>query len=114
MFTDAEKKAFEDEHIKNAFKVIGEYRIYLSWGNIGYQDIKIRLEQSTSGTVHFAQSHYIKTPLQGGPYMTSVSYADNAENALHKAVGTIMDWYGKAIKEGHEPSGKWFKPNEHY
>lgn len=52
----------------------------------------------------FTLSHVIKTPLQAGPYRTSLPFGDDPGYALHRAIDGLASWYKQAVKEGHEPS----------
>lgn len=69
----------------DAYKTVGEYRLYLEWEN-GYQNVRFRIEEGR-GTFWFEQSHYTKTPLQGGAYRTSVAHGESLEEALRAQLG---------------------------
>ena len=58
----------------------------------------------------FRLSHAIKTPLQAGPYRTSLPFGDDPGYALHRAIDGLASWYEKAVEEGHEPSEDWLVP----
>ena len=58
----------------------------------------------------FTLSHVIKTPLQAGPYRTSLPFGDDPGYALHRAIDGLASWYKQAVKEGHEPSEDWLVP----
>ena len=103
MFSEEEKKAFKNLDIRDAFKVIGEYSLYLEWDD-DFKIIKIRLEESLDGKIQFVQSHYIKTPAQASHYTGSRSWGGSADNALKRAVDTVMSYYSEAIKAGHKPN----------
>jgi hypothetical protein len=113
MFSEEEKKAFQNQDIRDAFKVLGEYSFYLEWGD-DYQIIKIRLEESIDGKIQFVQSHYIKTPAQASHSTTSRSWAGTADDALKRAVNTVMSYYSEAIKAGYKPDDGWFVKNKQY
>lgn len=59
----------------------------------------------------FRVSHSIKTPLQAGPYRTSIPFADCPGGALHKAISGLIDWYRWAIEKGHVPDDSWLVKN---
>ena len=63
-----------------------------------------------STTVWFDQSHYIHTPLQGGPYMTSRPCNDDFPSALRQVVRGFADYYNPAIKD-HTPDDGWLVEN---
>jgi hypothetical protein len=111
MLSEEEKRAFQNQDIRHAFKVIGEYSFYLEWGD-NYQIIKIRLEESIDGKIQFVQSHYIRTPAQASHSTTS--WGGTADDTLKRAVDTIMSYYSEAIKAGHKPDEGWFLKNKHY
>jgi hypothetical protein len=113
MLNEQEKRELSESGIHTGYKTVGEYRIYLEWES-GYQNIKIRIEETATGMFEFTQSHYIKTPLQGMEYITSRTTEETKEYALSRAVDTIMSYYNDAVKEGHTPTNEWFKPNDDF
>lgn len=64
--------------------------------------------------VWFSQSHFIKTPLQLGPYMPGSPVNDTEERALNQAVSEINRWYQAAVRHGHQPSESWLVPNDDF
>lgn len=113
MLSESEKEALSRPHIVEAGKVVGQYHIYLEWEN-GYQIIRFRISERPDSRFEFEQSHYIKTPEQASHYTTSRTHEDNVDYALHRVVGTIMDYYAEALKRGHRPNNDWFVPNRNF
>ena len=73
--------------------------------------VTIRLcRYMTSEHTRFEVSHAIKTPLQIGPYRTSVPSDDSPGSALHRAIDGLTRWYRDAVKMGHEPREDWLVP----
>jgi hypothetical protein len=99
--------------VHSGYKTVANYRIYLEW-ETGYQEVRFRIEESTHGYFEFTQSHFIKTPEQGGAYRTSVSRDHTIDGALQRATRTILEYYNLAIANGHSPKKSWFVKNENY
>ncbi|MGO9769533.1 MAG: hypothetical protein ACLPSW_08275 [Roseiarcus sp.] len=59
----------------------------------------------------FQLSHAIKTPIQAGPYRTSIPIADDPAYALHRAIKSLTDYYRDAVKRGHKPNEQWLVEN---
>ncbi len=81
---------------------------YIFWLKGISTGIAIRLRKQRSG-FEFSQSHVIKTPLQGAGYRTSRSWDEDKDYALHRAVGTVTDYYNDAVAAGHTPSDSWIE-----
>jgi hypothetical protein len=64
-----------------------------------------------SDKTKFRVSHAIKTPLQAGPYRTSIPFADYPAYALHRAITGLTDYYRDAVKKGYEPRQQWLVEN---
>ena len=108
-----EERSLTRPGIHTGYKTVADYRIYLEWEN-GYQEVRFRIEETTKGYFEFTQSHFIKTPLQGGPYRTSVSRDETADGALQRATRTILEYYNEAISKGYPPTADWFVKNKNY
>lgn len=77
--------------------------------------ITVRLHERKDGSgVDFEQSHFIKTPLQADPYMTSRPWGDYTAYALHRAVTTLTQYYDAAVSNGHVPEESWLIPNPQF
>jgi hypothetical protein len=101
-----------NEYIGNARKFLAEYNFTV--GDLETV-ITIRLYQDLDGrSVHFRQSHFIHTPTQAGPYRTSRPWNDDEGAALNQAVTSITQYYGEAVKAGHEPKESWLVPNQYF
>jgi hypothetical protein len=71
-------------------------------------------EETMGGGYIFEQSHFIKTPLQIGPYQTSKPWGDYEAYAVHQAISGITEWYRDAVEAGHAPSESWLIPNKRF
>ena len=60
-----------------------------------------------SDRTKFQASHAIKTPLQIGPYHTSLPFDDSPAFALHRALDGLTSYYRQAVDAGHKPSEDW-------
>ena len=60
-----------------------------------------------SDRTKFFVSHAIHTPLQMGPYRTSLPFGDDPPYALHQAVTGLTMYYRQAVDAGHQPSEEW-------
>lgn len=63
---------------------------------------------------HFTVSHYVHTPIQASPYMTSMSQAQSESEAIRNAISRTTDFLKQAIAKGHKPSDDWLVPNEDF
>jgi hypothetical protein len=61
--------------------------------------------------VEYEQSHFIHTPLQIGAYHTSVPFGDDEVHALRRAQSDLTEYYGQAVRAGHEPNDNWLEKN---
>ena len=113
MLSKEEKNVLSQKGIYTGYKTVGEYRIQIEQTD-GSQIIKFRVEEASSGIFEFSQSHFIKTPEQATQYITSRNSERTAEDALMRAVDSIMSHYSQAVKVGHVPSKAWFKPNKNF
>lgn len=104
------ESAFESEVIAEAYQVLGLYRFHLRDLST---PIFIRTLRPIGGHgVAFEQSHFIKTPTQGGPYRPGSQGADDEPRAVRRAVKSIADYYEEAIAAGHQPREDWLIVNE--
>lgn len=104
---------FEKQSIHDARVFVSEYQVHL--GSLSTR-ITIRVYQSLqSGQFEWGQSHYIHTPDQIGPYMTSINTAPDEASALRRAISTLTDFYDGAVsKKKHEPSDDWLVENDDF
>ncbi|HUT53686.1 MAG TPA: hypothetical protein VM658_09860 [bacterium] len=104
------ESALEGESITEPIQLLSEFEFHV--GELT-TPIRIKLFRRIGGKeVWFRQSHFIHTPSQFDPYMTSLPFADDEAYALHRAVDSIVSYYEAAIKDGHTPDEKWLVPNE--
>ena len=59
-------------------------------------------------------SHYVKTPLQLGPYYSELINRETESAAVEKAIEDVVSYINGAIDAGHEPSNDWLIPNENW
>jgi hypothetical protein len=103
---------FRVEGIAEAYELVREFALVLI--DIP-QMIKIRIYRNLHGDAFmFTQSHFIQTPDQMSPYTTSVPGGSTEEEALRRAIATIMTYYSLAVRGGHTPSNEWLVPNKHF
>ena len=110
----APEEVFEEnkEVVEMPMELIKEYQFTLK--DIA-TTITIRLfKMFGSDEIHFTQSHYIKTPTQAGPYITSRPFNDDIGSALSQAVSGFTKHYNKAMAAGHIPKNDWLEPNEYF
>ena len=98
---------------------IGNRRRFLSEYQFNLGELRPRVtirlyENLEARNVEFEQSHYIKTPLQAEPYMTSKYWGDDEGDALGKAINTLTMEYEGAIRSGKEPNDSWLVPNKYW
>jgi hypothetical protein len=105
--------AFKHEHIHQVFQFVSEYTFML--GDLR-PTITIRLYRPISGesVVVFRQSHFVSTPAQVGPYVTSRPWNDTEEAAINQVVHAMNDYYDEAIRAGHIPDGSWLTVNDDF
>lgn len=103
---------FDNESITDVQIFVSEYQFSLK--GIA-QPITIRIYKNINRNWYeFTQSHYIHTPTQGGPYITSRPWNDDEKLALHQAVSGVTTYYNSAIREGHAPQESWLVKNEDF
>ncbi|MFH1226724.1 MAG: hypothetical protein V1701_02320 [Planctomycetota bacterium] len=106
------ESALDDDLISNPRKLLSGYQFTL--GEIPVL-ITIRLYKQLNGkNVEFEQSHFIHTPIQGGPYMTSIPWNDDEASALHQVISGFTRDYNAAVKQGHKPAESWLVPNKNF
>ncbi|MGJ4888840.1 hypothetical protein ACQR1Y_11630 [Bradyrhizobium sp. HKCCYLRH3099] len=69
--------------------------------------VKITLRRGRGKETAYTQSHAIETPIQAGPYWTSLPSGNSPGDALHKAISGFTMYYTKAVEGGHSPSEDW-------
>jgi len=98
--------------VEGAAVLVGEYRFRLK--GIATTITLRFLKDIETGVVSFEQSHYIYTPTQAGPYVTSRPWNDDEARALHQAVFGFKNQYEGAVAAGHVPNDSWLVPNENF
>ena len=104
------ESAFQHEHVHEVLQFLSEYRFML--GDL-QTVITIRLYRPITGerVVVFRQSHFISTPTQATPYMTSRPWNDTEAAAINQVVSAMNDHYRDAINAGKIPDESWLTPN---
>jgi len=70
--------------------------------------VSIQLGRSrTTERTHYKISHAIHTPVQIGPYKTSLAFSDYWAAALDKAVTGITVHFREAVEAGYDPKESW-------
>ena len=91
---------------------VSEFRFFLK--NIP-TEITVRLYRPMQGSgIIFQQSHFIKTPMQPGPYRTSRPWNDDEGSALHQVVHALATEYNAAVHQGHAPDPSWLVENDQF
>lgn len=75
--------------------------------------VKIRLHRAPSG-FWYSQSHFIMTPTQSRPHMSTRSWAEDEYEALRKAVWDLLNWYQGAVGGGSQPDDSWLVRNNFF
>lgn len=113
---NGEPQCFSVTGIFTARKLAGEYQFQLKGIEIPfrvrvYRDYKPNVKQHQ---YFYTQSHYIQTPMQAGPYVTSSPFSYDEITALEKAVDGIYGYYREAVEAGHKPSNSWLREDEDF
>jgi hypothetical protein len=111
MISDHETHAFRHPRILEFHKFYSEYSL---WFEVGLERFKvtIRIYETNDGRFYFVQSHFLHTPLNGGPAQPAAAKHQTPHVALSTALGSITTYYDEAVDAGHEPSLDWFIKNE--
>lgn len=92
-------------------KLVNVYEFYLSAFS---EPVKVTVEiyhaSDMTNPYQFSLSHYVRTPLQAGPYVPSAPYYASEAIALSQAIEAITSFIKAAVREGHEPRAEWLVP----
>lgn len=103
------------EDIAEILKLVSEYKIIFSEME---QPVFIKIFKSSKyGVYFFEQSHFVHTPDQAGPYITSTNYGPDEKTALRRAMQgfkTFLYIAIKNLKEGEGPDPKWLVKNPNF
>lgn len=69
--------------------------------------IKVNQRKSVNRQYLYHVSHGIQTPIQHGPYFSSVCWGPTRPLSLHKAIEDFLVYYKKAIKDNYDPESEW-------
>ena len=107
------REAFEHREVKDVRIFLKEASFYL--GRLK-TEVRIRLyvrpEEET--TIHYEQSHRLRTPLQTDRAVSAEGSADTEEEAFQDAVQQLTDAYDLAVMSGHRPNEDWLVPNKYF
>ncbi len=104
----------KNDEVMESYVLLREIKLCLDVGDDFHPFIKVKIYKSSAikPAYHFSVSHYVHTPDQVAPYITSRPYADSEEAAIQQAISTTTSFIKTAIKAGHEPSESWLVPND--
>ena len=71
-------------------------------------------KQAGKEQYYFYQSHWIKTPSQIGPYITSRVWESSRDAALSRAIDSLVSYYESAVDKGDPPDEAWLVKNEDF
>jgi hypothetical protein len=104
--------AFDHQYVDQVLRFVSEYRFRL--GTLE-SEITIRIFRTLDSKSYlFEQSHYISTPVQATPYITSRPWNDSEAAAINQVVGAMNDYYSEAVNKRHTPAESWLTTNEHF
>ena len=99
--------------------LIREIKLFLAVGqSTPPPEVKVRIWLGTIPKplpYSFELSHYVKTPIQAGPYITGDNFQSELD-AIDGALKALTSFYIKALDKGHAPtsSDNWMVPNSHF
>jgi hypothetical protein len=107
---------FDDERFFEVKRFVSEYSFRLR--EIEWVEVRVRIWETKDnyGGCHYSfdQSHYLRTPIQADPYMTSTPFGETEVEALHRALRTFEGFISGAKAGGHKPASSWLVKNEEY
>jgi hypothetical protein len=111
-----EETIFQADDFADVRKLVAEYEFTLQGISI---PVRARIYQwvapaALAGSYTFKTSHYMHTPNEAAPYMTSARIAESVAEALHRATDSVTMFYRLAVKAGKQPHDSWLVPNEHF
>lgn len=98
------KNALSDSNILESYKLVGEWRVY-----VGLKLLGIKVWQMNNGKYSHDESHYYHGPQQDGPYISSRTGFNNAEEALHSAKQQLLSFYNPKYN-----ADDYWDPNTNY
>lgn len=108
----------KDDEVLESYILVREMKVLLRLGHPHFHPtIQIKIYRSNvvqSQPYHFEVSHYVHTPSQASPYMTSRTFAESEGEAIRRAISATTSFLKAAIREGKEPSESWLVPNEDF
>jgi hypothetical protein len=117
MSEDIKSLLQESPKVTEAYILLTEIKIYLNCKNDFRPRIKVRIYENTfleSEPYTYELSHYVKTPLQFGSYVSNLNSLETESAAVEKAIEDVVSYINRAIDAGHEPSENWLIPNENW
>jgi hypothetical protein len=101
------KELLSEELLSEQSVLVNEYSFFL--GDITAR-IKVRIYYDAyreRDPYRFSLSHYIKTPMQAGPYIPSTPWTGSEATALGRGLDSLTRQYNHAVENGHIPSETW-------
>lgn len=112
------KQLKKHSEVVEGYVLIRELSVFLEVGHDFYHpDVKIKIYLSTTSPTQpytFDVSHYVHTPTQAGPYVTSRVNASTEEEAINMAISTTTSFLKDAIRADHEPDDDWLVENKNF
>lgn len=106
----------DDKRIMESYVLVRELKLLLKFRDGDFSPtvrVKVYLTDPQSQMpYHFDTSHYVRTPDQATPYMTSRTMASSEEEAIDLAIRSLTSFIQQAIENGHTAHTDWLVPNE--
>jgi hypothetical protein len=100
------------------YVLVREVKVLLSVENEhGYVPtfkIKVYYGPPTGRPYTYDLSHYVKTPSQIGPYISSHNAFISEIEAIESAINANLSFLKLAIGQGLTPDDSWLQENKHY
>ena len=108
----------DNDEVQECYVLVRELNIHLDVGDPLFgPPIRVKIWKSdviSQYPYHFTVSHYVHTPTQAAPYMTSMSQAQSESEAIRDAISRTTSFIKSAITQGHKPSDEWMIPNDDF
>ncbi|HEX8349978.1 MAG TPA: hypothetical protein VF598_08440 [Hymenobacter sp.] len=116
--TEIAQMLVDDKRITESYVLVRELKLLLKFKEGDFSPtvrVKIYLTDPQSQMpYHFDTSHYVHTPDQATPYMTSRTMASSETEAIDLAIRSLTSFVPQAIEGGHVAHTDWFVPNEYF
>jgi len=107
------REVFAHRELKDVRVFVKEASFYLGALKT---EIRVRLyvRPQDETTIHYEQSHGLRTPLQRDQASAPSGAADSEEEAFAEAVSQLTEAYDLAVMSGHRPHEDWLVPNKYF